>query len=435
MTYTLVVFLVLIAGLLGAALSYFILKSKMGISIAVLAEQKEKLATQFTQSEANLAQWVAKSEQSIAQLATAQNEIKNLEIKLSEERAQLAKMGEQLQKDFNLLANKILEEKSQKFVEKNDQQLRSILEPLKDRITEYEKKVTETHRHADIERASMKEQLRQMTEMNARMSQDALNLTKALKGDAKTQGNWGELILEKILEKSGLTKGREYSVQQSFVSEDGNRLMPDVVINLPEDKHIIIDSKVSLVAYERFVSSEDDIERAQFLKEHQLSLRAHIKNLSGKAYHQLYQINSPDFVLLFVPIESAFALAVKDNEEIYNEAFDKNIIIVSTSTLLATLRTISNIWDQEKQTQNALEIAKKGADLYDKFVGFTEDLIMVGKRLNESTTAYQGAMNKLTDGNGNLIKRVEDFKKLGLKTSKAISQALVDRADKDSLDV
>jgi DNA recombination protein RmuC len=360
---------------------------------------------------------------------------KNLEIKLSEERAQLAKMGEQLQKDFNLLANKILEEKSQKFVEKNDQQLRSILEPLKDRITEYEKKVTETHRHADIERASMKEQLRQMTEMNARMSQDALNLTKALKGDAKTQGNWGELILEKILEKSGLTKGREYSVQQSFVSEDGNRLMPDVVINLPEDKHIIIDSKVSLVAYERFVSSEDDIERAQFLKEHQLSLRAHIKNLSGKAYHQLYQINSPDFVLLFVPIESAFALAVKDNEEIYNEAFDKNIIIVSTSTLLATLRTISNIWDQEKQTQNALEIAKKGADLYDKFVGFTEDLIMVGKRLNESTTAYQGAMNKLTDGNGNLIKRVEDFKKLGLKTSKAISQALVDRADKDSLDV
>lgn len=437
MAYSLVIILVLVAGLLGAALSFFVLKSKMGISIAVLAEQKEKLATQLAQSESSVTQWVAKSEQSIAQLATARNEIKNLEIKLSEEREQLAKMGEQLQKDFNLLANKILEEKSQKFVEKNDQQLRSILEPLKDRITEYEKKVTETHRHADIERASMKEQLRLMTEMNARMSQDALNLTKALKGDTKTQGNWGELILEKILEKSGLTKGREYSVQQSFVSEDGNRLMPDVVINLPDEKHIIIDSKVSLVAYERFVSSDDEVERAQFLKEHQLSLRAHIKNLSGKAYQQLYQINSPDFVLLFVPIESAFALAVKDNDEIYNEAFDKNIIIVSTSTLLATLRTISNIWDQEKQTQNALEIAKKGADLYDKFVGFTEDLIKVGNKLNESKTAYSEAMNKLSEGKGNLVKRAEDMKKLGLtkKTSKALPQALIDRAENDEIDV
>lgn len=234
-----------------------------------------------------------------------------------------------------------------------------------------------------------------------------------------------------------MTKGREYSVQQSFVSEDGQRLMPDVVINLPDDKHIIIDSKVSLVAYERFVSSDDDVERTQFLKEHQLSLRAHIKNLSGKAYHQLYQINSPDFVLLFVPIESAFALAVKDNEEIYNEAFDKNIIIVSTSTLLATLRTISNIWDQEKQTQNALEIAKKGADLYDKFVGFVEDLIKVGNKLNESRGAYQDAMNKLSEGKGNLVKRAEDMKKLGLtkKTSKALPQALIDRAENDEIDV
>jgi DNA recombination protein RmuC len=275
----------------------------------------------------------------------------------------------------------------------------------------------------------MKEQLKMMTEMNAKMSQEALNLTKALKGDTKTQGNWGELILEKILEKSGLTKGAEYTVQQSFTTEDGSKLMPDVLLKLPEDKHIIIDSKVSLVAYERFVSSEDDAERVLLLKEHQNSLRAHVKNLSSKSYQQLYQIKTLDFVLLFVPIESAFALAIKDNEDLYNEAFDKNIIIVSTSTLLATLRTIANIWKQENQTQNAMEIARQGADLYDKFVGFVDDMVKVGNAMEKSKEHYKDAMNKLTQGKGNLINRTETMKKLGLKASKSMPQNILDRSE------
>jgi DNA recombination protein RmuC len=275
----------------------------------------------------------------------------------------------------------------------------------------------------------MKEQLKMMTEMNAKMSQEALNLTKALKGDTKTQGNWGELILEKILEKSGLTKGAEYTVQQSFTTEDGSKLMPDVLLKLPEDKHIIIDSKVSLVAYERFVSSEDDAERVLLLKEHQNSLRAHVKNLSSKSYQQLYQIKTLDFVLLFVPIESAFALAIKDNEDLYNEAFDKNIIIVSTSTLLATLRTIANIWKQENQTQNAMEIARQGADLYDKFVGFVDDMVKVGNAMEKSKEHYKDAMNKLIQGKGNLINRTETMKKLGLKASKSMPQNILDRSE------
>lgn len=428
--YVLIAFV--IGGVAGFLIAKFILKPNQEGEEKALAEVRGLLELQITNLKAELNEWQSKFEKASRELSSSENEVKNLAIKLSEQKAELLTIQTQMQKDFALLADKILDEKSQKFIEKNDQQLKGILDPLKERLKQYEDRVDITHRETERERSAMKEQLKMLTDMNAKMSQEALNLTRALKGDTKSQGNWGEMILEKILEKSGLEKGREYDVQQNFTSETGQRSMPDVIIRLPEGKNLIIDSKVSLVAYEKYMSIDNDAEREMILKEHVLSLRNHVKNLSSKSYHQLYNIKSPDFVLLFVPIESAFALAVTASNDLYNEAFDKNIIIVSTSTLLATLRTIANVWKQEYQSQNAMEIARQGADLYEKFVAFTEDLIAVGKKMDDSKKAYSDAMNKLTDGRGNLVNRAENMKKLGLKVDKQLAQGLIDRAEKQN---
>jgi DNA recombination protein RmuC len=428
--YVLIAFL--IGGVLGFLLAKLILKPAQVIDDKALLEVKSLLELQIANLKTELSEWQSKFEKASRELSSSENEVKNLTLKLNEQKAELLVIQTQMQKDFAILADKILDEKSQKFIEKNDQQLKGILDPLKERLKQYEDRVDVTHRETERERSAMKEQLKMLTDMNAKMSQEALNLTRALKGDTKTQGNWGELILEKILEKSGLEKGREYDVQQNFTAENGQRSMPDVIIRLPDGKNLIIDSKVSLVAYEKYMSSDNEAEREVILKEHVLSLRGHVKNLSSKSYHQLYNINSPDFVLLFVPIESAFALAVSANNDLYNEAFDKNIIIVSTSTLLATLRTIANVWKQEYQSQNAMEIARQGADLYEKFVAFTDDLIKVGKKMDESKEQYSEAMKKLSAGRGNLINRAENMKKLGLKVDKQITQSLIERSEKQN---
>ena len=270
-----------------------------------------------------------------------------------------------------------------------------------------------------------------LKDMNQQITQEAKNLTEALKGQSKTQGNWGEFILESILEKSGLVKGREYVVQESLTSESGRRFQPDVIIKLPENKSIVIDSKVSLVAYEKFISSEDENQKALALREHINSIRSHIKNLSSKNYQNLYQLESLDFVLMFMPVEPAFALAVQNDQTIFNDAFEMNIVIVSPSTLLATLRTISSIWRQEKQNRNALEIAKQSGDMLDKFTAFVEDLLTVGKGLISVKDNYDKAMNKLTDGRGNLINRAEKIKQLGAKASKSLPPNILNRADQD----
>ncbi len=428
-------FYVLIAFILGAVvggvLLYFLLKSKSEGAIAGALERNAGLERSNAELKAEIVSLRTKTEEANASLSASGNEIKNLNQRLQEQKAEVEQLHAKMQKDFELLANRILEEKSEKFVQKNDEQLKVILDPLKERLLQYEKRVNETHLDTERERSALREQLKQLTDINKRMSDETLNLTKALKGDNKMQGNWGEMILEKILEKSGLQKGQEYTVQQSFTNEDGSRSQPDVLIKLPEGKTLVVDSKVSLVAYERCVSAEDDVQKAQFLKEHIASLRNHVKLLSAKSYHQLYNIKSPDFVLLFVPIESAFALAVTADNELYNDAFDKNIIIVSTSTLLATLRTVANVWKQEYQSQNAIEIARQGADLYEKFVSFTEDLIKVGKHMDDSKKTYADAMNKLYDGKGNLIKRAENMRKLGLKVAKQLPQGLIDRSENE----
>ncbi len=358
------------------------------------------------------------------------SELKNLENKLNENKAEVEKLQEKFTKDFEILASKILEEKSNKFTEQNKENLKIILNPLQEKIQTFERKVEETHKESIDYHAALRQQILGLKDLNLQMSKETINLTKALKGDSKTQGNWGELVLERVLEKSGLEKGSEYFVQQSFVNDEGKRIMPDVVIHLPDEKKMIIDSKVSLTAYEQYVNSDDDNEKALFLKEHVNSLKRHIEQLSEKKYEDIYKIDSPDFVLLFIPIEPAFAVALNADNQLYNKAFEKNIVIVTPTTLLATLRTIDSMWNNEKQQKNAIEIAVQAGRLYDQFVNLTEDLIKVGNQLKTVQGSYDVSMKKLT-GAGNLIKKVEAIRKLGAKGTKNFNDKLLERATED----
>ncbi|TAL62428.1 MAG: DNA recombination protein RmuC, partial [Bacteroidetes bacterium] len=318
-----------------------------------------------------------------------------------------------------------------KFTEQNKTNLDAILNPLKENITRFEKKVDETYKAEASERNSLKGEIKALVTLNKQISEEANNLAKALKGDTKKQGNWGEIILEKVLERSGLQKGAEYEMQVSLTGDDSKRVQPDAVIYLPDKKHIIIDAKVSLVAYESFVNAQTDEDREKNLQAHVISVKNHIKGLSEKNYQTLGALNTPDFVLLFMPIESSFSLAVQTDNELFNYAWDRKIVIVSPSTLLATLRTIASIWKQERQTRNALEIAEEGGKLYDKFVLFVEDLIGIGKKMDETKNIYTEAMKKLKDGSGNLVRRAEKMKTLGAKTTKELPKNLIERASEE----
>jgi len=355
----------------------------------------------------------------------AQND--HLERKLLEQREELEKLQEKFTKEFENLANKILDSKSEKFTKQNKENLDVILRPLQDKIEKFEKRVEDTHKESIDRHAMLRQQIIGLKELNEQMSKEATNLTKALKGDSKLQGNWGELVLERVLEKSGLEKDREYFIQNSFTTEDGRRVMPDVVLHLPDQKKMIIDSKVSLVAYERFVNEEDENQKSAFLKDHVGSLKKHVDQLSNKNYQDIYKIESPDFVLLFVPIEPAFAVAANADTQLYTWAFEKNIVIVTPTTLLATLRTIDSMWTNEKQQQNALEIATQAGALYDSFTNLMDELVKIGKQLGTVQGSYESAMKKLT-GKGNLINRVEKLKKLGAKANKSMDQKLLNRA-------
>ncbi len=363
------------------------------------------------------------------QLTKKEVDFENLWQRNKEQKEEVEKLQEKFTKEFENLANKILDEKSSKFTEQNKENMKNILSPLQEKIQLFEKKVDDTHKESIDYHAALRQQILGLREMNIQMSKETLNLTKALKGDSKMQGNWGELILERVLEKSGLEKDREYFVQQSHTNEGGQRVFPDVVINLPDGKKMIVDSKVSLTAYEKFINEEDDSLKNGYLKEHVNSIKRHVEQLGDKNYHDLYQIESPDFVLLFIPMEPAFALALNEDTTLYNKAFEKNIVIVTPSTLLATLRTIDSMWTNQKQQENAFEIARQAGALYDKFEGFVADLIKIGKRIDESKLEYQGAMNKLVDGSGNLIKRVENLKKMGAKTQKSLPENILNRAN------
>ncbi len=362
-------------------------------------------------------------------LAKKENDFDNLLDRTKEQKEEVNQLQEKFSKEFENLANKILEEKTQKFTEQNKENLKNILSPLQDKIQHFEKKVEDTHKESIDYHAALRQQILGLREMNVQMSKETVNLTKALKGDSKMQGNWGELVLERVLEKSGLEKGREYEVQQSFTSEEGTRILPDVIINLPDGKKMVVDSKVSLTAYEKYVNEEDDTLQSQYLKEHVTSVKRHVEQLSDKRYQDIYQMESPDFVLLFIPIEPAFALALQEDASLYNKAFEKNIVIVTPSTLLATLRTIDSMWTNQKQQENAIEIARQAGALYDKFEGFVSDLIKIGKKMDEAKVEYSSAMNKLTEGKGNLVISAEKLKKMGAKAKKALPEAILKRAE------
>jgi DNA recombination protein RmuC len=417
--------ILLIAGVvIGVLIGFLIAKSK---SQGLQSKIEEKTSAL---DKANLELGSSRAEilELNKQLSKSEANFVNLNNKLLEQKNDFEELNRKFQTEFENLANKILEEKSKKFVDQNKENLDTILIPLKERIADFEKKVNEVYISDTKERASLAEQIKNLHELNRQMTEEANNLTKALKGDTKTQGAWGEFILETILEKSGLTRGSEFSIQETIKNEEGANLRPDVIINLPEDKSMIVDSKVSLTAYEAYCSANNDDDKAKWLNDHIGSIRRHIKGLSPKDYQNLYGLQSLDFVLMFIPIEPAFALAVQNDQSLFYDAFEKNIVIVSPSTLLATLRTISSIWKQEKQNRNALEIAKKGGELYDKLTAFVDDLIEVGTRMKKANESYESAMKKLSEGRGNIITRAENLKQMGAKATKSIDSRIVNRA-------
>ncbi|MCT4630026.1 DNA recombination protein RmuC [Winogradskyella sp.] len=429
---------ILISAAIGAYLGMLFTKLKNKSEQSTLEERQNQLGLTINELKQNISKIETEREEIRrekeflnSELSRKNTEYENLQEQNLKRDEELAKQQEQLRKDFELMASKILDEKSEKFTLQNKENIKNILNPLEEKIKTFEKKVEDTQKESISMHSALKEQLLGLKDLNQQMAKEATNLTKALKGDSKTQGNWGELVLERVLEKSGLEKDREYFVQQNFQREDGTRVMPDVVLHLPDSKKMIIDSKVSLTDYERMVNADTE-EREVFLKAHVNSIKKHVDQLSAKNYQDLYDIESPDFVLMFIPIEPAFAVAINEDNTLYNKAFEQNIVIVTPSTLLATLRTIDTMWNNEKQQQNAIEIARQAGALYDKFEGLVSDLTGVGKKIDAAKNDYSAAMNKLVEGRGNLISRVENIKKMGAKAKKSLPENIIKRASEDN---
>lgn len=390
-------------------------------------EEKEAVHTLYQDACKEREEIRSKKDILSTQLTERNSEYKNLQEKLEEQKAELEKLQEKFKKEFENLANTILEQKSEKFTSINKENIEQILNPLQEKIKIFEEKVEKNSNDFIARHSQLGEKLQQLHEQNIRISEEANNLTKALKGENKTQGNWGELILERVLERSGLMKDREYFVQKSHETHEGKKLLPDVVLHLPGEKRMVIDSKVSLVAYEKYVNEEDEEKRARHLKDHIRSLNNHIQELSSKKYEDLYRMESPDFVLMFIPVEPALYLAQNFDNSFYYTAFQKNILLVSPTTLLSVLRTIDTLWSNEKQQQNALEIASHAASLYHKFKLLLDELETVGKRLRSTTSAYDDAMKKLT-GQQNLIKDIDQLEALGISPKQKLTQKWLSRA-------
>lgn len=427
----------IISGSIGAYIGLTFAKLKSKSEQSALEERQNQLTQNISSLKEHLNKTegeredIRKEKEFLnAELVRRNSEFENLQEKLNEQKSEMEALQEKFTKEFENLANKILEDNSAKFKQQNKESLETLLNPLQEKIKTFEKKVEDSHEKSTIMHTALKEQLLGLKDLNQQMSKEASNLTKALKGDSKMQGNWGELVLERVLEKSGLEKDREYFVQQSFTRADGSRLMPDVVLHLPDNKKMIIDSKVSLTNYERFTNAEDD-DKPSFLKAHVNSIKKHVEQLSEKKYEDLYEIESPDFVLMFIPIEPAFAVALNEDNTLYNKAFERNIVIVTPSTLLATLRTVDSMWTNEKQQQNAFEIARQAGALYDKFEGLLSDLTGIGRKLDSAKNDYSAAMNKLVEGRGNLITSVQKLKKMGAKAKKELPEAILKRAETD----
>jgi DNA recombination protein RmuC len=398
-----------------------------------LGAERDNIAQQLQNERLRLEAGLARLNQELTleknNTAKAEEALKAQRERLAEQDLYLQQVQQKFKLEFENIANKLLDEKSQKFTEHNRSSMDVILNPFKDKLKDFEDKVDKVYKAEAEERNVLKGAITQLMDLNKQISDEAHNLTKALKGDSKKQGNWGEVILERVLESSGLVRDREYRIQTSMNGAEGARFFPDVIIDLPDEKHLIVDSKVSLIAYERLVNCDTEEERKVFAKAHIESIRNHITSLSSKRYQDLYQITSPDFVLLFVPIESSFSIAVQLDAELFNYAWDKRVVIVSPSTLLATLRTIASIWKQERQNRNVLEIARLSGEMYDKFAGFIVDMEGIGKSIRSTQDNYDKAINKLSTGRGNLIGTADKVKKLGAKADKQIDQKYLNEVD------
>jgi DNA recombination protein RmuC len=405
------------------------LLDQLNIAKAKAEERAENLKTESDKLKKELDSEREKLSEAIKALESSRSYFKAQQEKIEEQKAEIRNNQEKFNKDFELIATRILDEKTKKFTEENRNNLDIILNPFKENIKAFEEKVERVYKAESDERNVLKGHINQLIEQSNLMNMETKNLSNALKGDNKKQGNWGEMILERVLERSGLVKNQEYRTQATHQSSEGQNFQPDVIIDLPDDKHLIIDAKVSLVAYERLVNCENEEERENYTKQHIASIRGHIQGLSSKNYSELYKINSPDFVMLFIPIESSFGIAVQKDAELFNFAWDKRVVIVSPSTLLATLRTIASMWKQERQNRNVMEIARLSGEMYDKFIGFMADMEGIGKNIRLSQDAYDKALNKLSTGRGNLGVTAEKIKKLGAKTGKQLDQKFINEDD------
>ncbi|CAG5086544.1 DNA recombination protein RmuC [Parvicella tangerina] len=404
---------------------------ELSVSKGELAKEREILSQRNSSIEEELKDLRNSYSMEKEKNATLLEKQKNLEELLVKQKEELTAVQEKFTKEFELIATKILDQKSKVFKEENKESIGELLNPLKERIKEFQEKVEKTNEEGVKRNSVLSEQIKQLRDLNQEITEETKSLTKALRGDSKTQGNWGELQLEAILEKAGLQKDVHYSKESNLKTEDGSNQRLDYIINLPDGKNLILDSKVSLTAYSKYFDTEDEEERAKNLKQHLDSINVHIKSLSDKDYHKLYGINPPDYVLMFIANEPALTMALREDPSIYEKALSKNLVLVSTTTLLATLRTISYIWKQDLQNKNAEEIARQAANLYDKFVGFTDDILKLGAQLKTATGTYEEAAKKLYEGRGNLVKRAEDLKKLGVNPSKDVDNRLVERSKED----
>jgi len=422
--------LYLLAGIIiGFVIAWFVAKNKIQVRInsldkekSILNDRLQNIVAENRQLDQSINQERNNSNELNTRIAKAEVEYKNLLEKLNTQKEELEKLQQKFTVEFENIAHKILKQNTLDFSTVSQKNMNEILLPLKDKIEKFEKKVEDTYEKGLKDQTDLKAELKKLHELNYKISEEAENLTKALKGDVKKMGNWGEVVLERILERSGLVKGREYETQYSTTIDEGKRIQPDIIVHLPEKKHIIIDSKVSLVAYERYSSADTENERQQAIKEHLISIQNHIKSLAEKNYQSAQNLNTPDFVLLFLPIESSFSVAIQSDQNLFNYAWDYKVVIVSPSTLLATLKTIASIWKQEQQTKHALEIARQSGALYDKFVNFILDMEKIGKGLSSVQNSYSDAMNKLQSGKGNLIAKAEQIRMLGAKASKTLPE-------------
>lgn len=420
---------ILIGLLIGAVVGGLYFKTLATKDLSPLKAQLDLLQSSEQDIREQLEQTRSKNLELVQENANLTTHNEHLQKRIEEGKKELVHTQERLTSQFQNLANELLEQKSKKFTEQNKSNIESLLKPLGEKLNAFEKQVEQSNKDSLARNVALQTEIKKLNELNTQITKDAENLTKAIKGDNRVQGQWGEFILESILEKSGLVKDREYSIQTSFATEEGKRYRPDVIVKLPDNKNVIIDAKISLVSYEKFANATSEEERVIHGKKHLQSVRNHLKELSGKNYSKEYNLSGLDFVLMFIPIEPAFSLAIQQDLHLFNEAYEKNIVIVSPTTLIATLRTIANLWKNEYQNQHVMQIAQQGGALYDKFVGFVEDLKKVGRQLETCRNTYVSTAKKLYEGRDNLVSKAQKIKELGANTTKSLDNTLIEKAE------